>query len=539
MHKSLKLSAIATAVVFSTSVFAEVKSPYDNGYQMKSTKSVGGYEHFSYEQTVDIEELKKQGGKMYSTPEEIRAVLQGGVKTDFETGEEMWKEGLMFDGIEPMDHMVTAANWYPRTEDVQPNEMRVTFMGTSPMIRPGQMNTSIYVELGNGDNFVFDIGEGSISNYVGAGVALNELDKIFITHLHVDHFGSLPYLYQFGGWNGRWEKPLTVYGPSGASPEYGTRHMVEGMMQMLNWHTDAFDVFPSGNDIEVVEFDFNDDGGIIYDVDGVTVKHWRRSHAKDGASGYRLDWQINNEESLCFVWTGDGRPTELDIEYAKGCDLFVTELQTELLGLASIVQGVPPFLTRYTIDTHHTPGYAAGWLANEVKPRLFMTTHMEFDPYYNEETVAQVRTHWKGPYHFGAPDMIVANVTPDKAWVREGIIPDFPNSRAPQFDVSDKGDGVFRVPVPKNSRADIQQQEIRDLEIDESLYYPEGYHPELLKEWPVDKDLVVPVEALPDSLKEGMGTQQEFINEAREAHGLEHRSIHRKNSSDPYLEERK
>jgi hypothetical protein len=26
------------------------------------------------------------------------------------------------------------------------------------------MNTSIFVELGNGDNFIFDIGEGSVSN---------------------------------------------------------------------------------------------------------------------------------------------------------------------------------------------------------------------------------------------------------------------------------------------------------------------------------------------------------------------------------------
>jgi ribonuclease Z len=51
--------------------------------------------------------------------------------------------------------------------------MRVTFMGTAPNIRPGQMNTSIYVELGNGDNFVFDMGEGAIANYVAARVALN------------------------------------------------------------------------------------------------------------------------------------------------------------------------------------------------------------------------------------------------------------------------------------------------------------------------------------------------------------------------------
>jgi hypothetical protein len=50
---------------------------------------------------------------------------------------------------------------------------------------------------------------------------------------------------------------------------------------------------------------------------------------------------------------------------------------------------------RYTIDTHHTPGYAAGYLAKRANPRLFMTTHMPFDPYINEETVAEVRSHRK------------------------------------------------------------------------------------------------------------------------------------------------
>ena len=115
-------------------------------------------------------------------------------------------------------------------------------MGTAPFIRPGQMNTSIFIELGSGDNFVFDLGEGSVANYISAGLALNQLDKIFITHLHVDHFGALPWLYMFGGWAGRWHKPLRVHSPSGRSPEYGTAHMVEGMKQMLTWHRDAFSI---------------------------------------------------------------------------------------------------------------------------------------------------------------------------------------------------------------------------------------------------------------------------------------------------------
>ncbi len=118
------------------------------------------------------------------------------------------KEGLLYEGVRPMPWLKSAANWFPGTEEVQPNEMRITFMGTAPNIRPGQMNTSIYVELGNGDNFVFDMGEGSVANYVAARVSLNQIKHVFITHLHVDHFGSLPYLWMFGTWAGGWHEPI-------------------------------------------------------------------------------------------------------------------------------------------------------------------------------------------------------------------------------------------------------------------------------------------------------------------------------------------
>ena len=61
------------------------------------------------------------------------------------------------------------------------------------------------------------------------------------------------------------------------------------------------------------------------------------------------------------------------------------------------------------------------------------------------------------------------------------------------------------VPHPPTSRAEIQNQEIRDQQLDPKVYYPEGYYPELLEEWPVESDLVVPVEVLPENLKDSMG----------------------------------
>ena len=113
-----------------------------------------------------------------------------------------------------------------------------------------------------------------------------------------------------------------------------------------------------------------------------------------------------------------------------------------------------------------------------------------------------VHRNGNGPFHFGAPDGIVVNVTKDQIWVREGVLPDFPNSEAPQFDFTN---GQLVVPHPPTSREEIQEPFVREQQIDPAEYYPEGYYPELLEVWPVGSDLVVPVDQMPESLKNSMG----------------------------------
>jgi ribonuclease Z len=82
------------------------------------------------------------------------------------------------------------------------------------------------------------------------------------------------------------------------------------------------------------------------------------------------------------------------------------------------------------------------------------------------------------------------------------VLPDYPNSRAPQQNFDD---GALVVPHPTTSREEIQEPFVREMEIPPEEYYPEGYHPELLTEWPVESDLVVPLEVLPPSLEQSMG----------------------------------
>ena len=280
--------------------------------------------------------------------------------------------------------------------------------------------------------------------------------------------------------------PLRVNGPSGRTPELGTKGMVAGMKQMLKWHLEAFDTCPIGDgyEVEVNEFDWKDENGICYEKNGVTVRHWRRSHVKDGASAYRLDWN-----GLSFVWTGDGRPDDLTAKYAKGVDVFVTELQPDLAHINQLKYGLPEFLFNYTVDIHHTLAYATGYLINQVNPRYGMATHLCFDNDTLNEQSADVRAHWKGLFLYGAPDVVTVNVTKDAIWQRDAVLPAFagqplPNPTLLFGDPLPLATGQGVVPQPRLPREQQQEQLTRDLEINPRKYYPPTVYREPLTHLP-------------------------------------------------------
>ncbi len=389
----------------------------------------------------------------------------------------------------PTPSMKNKTNYFPQSEPLGPDEMRIIFMGSQPWPpRMSQAGTCIMVELGNGKRFFFDFGPGCLRNIIANQVPVAEITDIFITHLHLDHYADIPYLWQFAPFNGRW-KPLRVIGPSSSRPELGTKAMIEHMKAMGLWTSIQAQGMPlaDGYEIDVTEFDYRDDGGVCYDKDGVKVTHWRRSHAVDGASAYRLDWN-----GLSFVWTGDGKPDKLTAEYAKGADVFVTEMAVDNISLWALKQGVSPFIGAYTLDNFHTSHYAAGYLANLIQPRLAMACHISFDRELIGEMMAGVRMHYKGLFGFGI-DHTVVNVTKDRVWIREAALPETSNTaRATnEWMIQNQFDGKLPPPVMvHNPFLSVQEQYVRDQEIDPALFTPADQmrrfaHP-LPAEFPMD-----------------------------------------------------
>ncbi len=396
-----------------------------------------------------------------------------------------WIEGeTMYPHVAPAGHFKATMLYYPGTEKLQPDEVRVTFMGSTYYPNRSQSGMSIFVELGNGDNFVFDLGIGSLRNYNAFSIPFNTINHVFFTHLHMDHMSDLPYFTMFRPIQGGWT-PLHIYGPSGSEKKYGIAHMVEHMMKMTAWHQDSFNGWPIGKGYDTVvhEFDFMDEGGVAYEQNGVKITHWPTSHTKDGATSYRLDW---NGRSLCY--TGDNRPNSLTIKYCKGVDMLISEVQTATVSVSARALGMPAALARYTIDNGHTPAYGLGYICKEAKPKVCVATHYNYDNIFNNETVAEVRHHYKGAFAFGAPDLVTFNIHGDgKVWWREGVAANSSQTPRPVFKTK-----TIKFPAPRHQPSDVINDTVEANEIDPKLWYPKGHMPELIKKWPLTKDIEIP-----------------------------------------------
>jgi ribonuclease Z len=396
-----------------------------------------------------------------------------------------WIEGeTMSPYVAPATHFKANMLYYPGSEELQPDEVRVTFMGSTYYPNQSQSGMSIFVQLGNGDDFVFDLGIGSLRNYNSFSIPLNSIDHVFITHLHMDHVSDLAYFLMFRAFMGGWH-PLHIYGPSGSEPQYGTAHMVEKMLEMTAWHRDSFNGFPIGDGYDPVvhEFDFMKEGGVVYEANGVKVTHWPTSHTKDGASSYRLDW---NGRSICM--TGDNRPNSLTITHCEGVDMLISEVQNAAISLSSQALGMPAAMTANTIDTSHTPAYGLGYICQKAKPKVCVGTHYSYDDVFNNETVAQVRHHWKGAFAFGAPDLVTFNIWGDgKVWWREGVAGNSSQTPRPVFKTP-----TIKFPAPRHQVYDVINETIEANEIPPEKWYPKGHMPERVKEWPLSKDIEIP-----------------------------------------------
>jgi ribonuclease Z len=311
-----------------------------------------------------------------------------------------------------------ARDYYsPNSEDLSSDEMRVIACGTGmPTTRAAQAAACFLVELGNGDKFIFDIGSGSAERISSLQIPYDYLDKIFIGHLHADHFGSLGEIFIGGALMGR-QKPLRVWGPSGRAPELGTAYAVQKLKEMYTWdlagRVGLVDF--RGYSIEVNEFDYKAENAVIYKDNGVTIRSFPAIHSLDGPVSFSLEWK-----GLKFVFGSDTYPNKWFTEYAKDADLVVHECFPAVPDLITKM-GFTPEQALMVGTQIHTAPEAFGKVMSMIKPRHAVAYHFFKDLDTTAAVNDRIRTTYDGPLSL-AEDFMVWNVTKDDILVRMAVV---------------------------------------------------------------------------------------------------------------------
>jgi ribonuclease Z len=108
-------------------------------------------------------------------------------------------------------------------------DLDVVFLGTAGSMPTARRNPSATLVRRGGERLLFDCGEGTQRQLLRSDVGLVDVEEVFFTHYHADHFLGLPGMLKTFALRGR-EVPLTLYGPRGLEELLATLRRVVGRL---------------------------------------------------------------------------------------------------------------------------------------------------------------------------------------------------------------------------------------------------------------------------------------------------------------------
>jgi ribonuclease BN (tRNA processing enzyme) len=186
--------------------------------------------------------------------------------------------------------------------------MRVTIIGCGDAFGAGgQLQTSFQVR-GGSSTFLIDCGVTTLIGMRRLGLQPNDIETVFVTHLHGDHFGGLPWLLVDAIYVSMRKRPLIVTGPRGIEARFLTA--AEALYPNIT---------TAKRDFDLTFIEYQEQKPLA--AGGVTVTPFEVKHPS-GAPPYALRFEI---EGKVLSFTGDTGWVEVLCEVARGADLFISE----------------------------------------------------------------------------------------------------------------------------------------------------------------------------------------------------------------------
>ncbi len=263
---------------------------------------------------------------------------------------------------------------------------QVVILGTgTPNADPERSGPSVAVVI-NDVPYIVDFGPGIVRRAAAAhkkgvkGLAVENLKRAFVTHLHSDHTAGFPDLI-FTPWVLDRSDPLEVYGPP------GTKAMAEHILKAYERDIDIrINGLEPGNKTGYKVNAHEIKPGIVYKDENVTVKAFLVHHGSwPEAFGYRFE-----TPDRTVVISGDCTPSESVIENCNGCDVLIHEVYSHKKFFTR-----PPEWQKYH-SNFHTSTRELAEIAKRARPGLVVLYHQLFWGATDDDLVKEVQEIYKG-----------------------------------------------------------------------------------------------------------------------------------------------
>lgn len=186
--------------------------------------------------------------------------------------------------------------------------MRLTILGSGDAFSAGGRLASCYLLESGATRYMVDCGPSVLTALHRNGLTSNDVPTIFISHLHGDHFGGLPFLYIDALFPRGRKTPLTLVGPPGLETRF--RLACEVLYPRIAAPQPAFE-------LRFIELD----KGVRREIDGIAVTPIEVNHYA-GSYSYALRFEYDGKT---FAFSGDAGWSPGVIEAGKGADLYLLE----------------------------------------------------------------------------------------------------------------------------------------------------------------------------------------------------------------------
>ncbi len=281
-------------------------------------------------------------------------------------------------------------------------DLDLVFLGTSASAPTANRAPLALLLRRGGERLLFDCAEGTQRQLMRSSVGLPDLEEIFLTHFHADHYLGLPGMLKTFSLRQR-DVPLTVYGPPGLRDLFASLGRVVGKLsyplelvelragETLERSGYRILVFPVHHGVSAVGYalvEHERPGRFDVEIaDALGVPNGpERGALQRGDSITLSDGRVLTPDAVLgeprpgrrVVIAGDTAPTETVRVLAEDADLLVHE--------ATFLEDE----RERAADTLHSTALQAAEIARDAKVRLLALTHVS-PRYFGPELAREAR----------------------------------------------------------------------------------------------------------------------------------------------------